>query len=1232
LERRVIIEVFRSVVLLLALWIQTPALPEIRGVVSNSAGTVVPGVEVTVTDPVTGTVRTVVTNASGTYVVTQITPGKYLVKATVPESRIKPAMGMAVVANETVTLNLTLGVANVPIPGAPRAPGEAATSAEPVHTTDAKLGSASDPKTIIDLPLKDRNVVGLLNLEPGVTLKQDEGGQVNGARSDQQNIFLDGVSDNHHENVSGNEGVLPTPLDSVEEFSVQTSGIDATLDRGSGAQIHLTTRRGANDFHGSAYESYRTTGLNAANYFSPVDASGKRSPQKDIRHIPGFSGSGPIIRDKVFIFGNYERNSNHTAALTYRNVPTPQFLNGHVRYLRSDSTFGELTDGCGGMLEKWTLIPCDTWNANLFGGTGLFEKYRPFSADVFHTVPSTIDNGANTLSYIFSSPIISTSNVAVLRGDYTRNDKNSFYFRTTLNSAVTTNGGPFPGIANTAETRDKSKGFATSWIWVPSPELTNTATLGLTRESTQRTGTPISVWVPNGLTSTYTNTNPAAQAINTWNLIDNLTWIRGAHTVQGGLNVRYINNAFDLAARLPAYAGPAIETAGNVGGATSPGLRRALGDTEFARVANPLAVGNAVMAATGSISTFAEDIQFDANGNKLPAGATYSRDFRMEEYELYLQDSWKASPAFSFLFGINYSVQTPPYEKSGREVNWVQDPGARYATQKDSPLATVQLPLFQTEHAGRSNHVADYYPSDTNNLAPRFGFVWNPDAGTTGHALVLRGSYDLLFDGFGRGLAKRMADAGSVGLKTPFAIGAGLFGIDGAGNPRAPRIGPNGWTGSGLPRSAFPPSPDQPGFTLPVTGTGGAGAASVVGIDRNLHAPHSHLMTFTISKELPAGWVIEGSYVGRFTRDTIGLTNLASPVNLRDKQSNTTYYDAVKSLYEADEFNSVAVADVKAIPWFENVYAGAKPIIERRMGRTFSSTTQALYAYLNQSVAPGPNAPVSLVNTIQDLESSGLGSILLQPQVKYFGLYTNLGRANYNSAQFSVRKRFSQGLSTDVNYTYSKALDIVSTTESAAVDPYHPERQYTFSDFDRRHQMRAQFIADLPFGKDRRFAPSMGRWMNALVGNWETSGVILAASGLPWSFKSDRYNFQYSSPSVPRLVKPVSFQLTKSNGEVFMSGATGGNFLSSYPGGPVARNQGRGPNYFDADFSLTKNFTIVEGKRARLRWEMFNVLNHPNFALPASRNVDANDGNLGRITNTVFGNERTMQFTFRLEW
>ena len=220
----------------------------VTGNVSDPTGAVIRGVEVTVTNAATGAARTVITNETGTYTVAQLPPGTYNISASLPGFSTKVVNGVSLPIGETVVVNLGLEVGQV------TDVVDVIATIDAVNTVDAKMGTGFDTQRIIDLPLNARNIVGLLGLQAGVAVSdknsefgREDGGQVNGARNDQQNIVLDGVNINRQEAGSSFEGALPTTLDSVQEFLVSTAGHGGAGARGSGAQVTLVTKSGSNE-------------------------------------------------------------------------------------------------------------------------------------------------------------------------------------------------------------------------------------------------------------------------------------------------------------------------------------------------------------------------------------------------------------------------------------------------------------------------------------------------------------------------------------------------------------------------------------------------------------------------------------------------------------------------------------------------------------------------------------------------------------------------------------------------------------------------------------------------------------------------------------------------------------------------------------------------------------------------------------------------------------------------
>jgi hypothetical protein len=482
------------------------------------------------------------------------------------------------------------------------------------------------------------------------------------------------------------------------------------------------------------------------------------------------------------------------------------------------------------------------------------------------------------------------------------------------------------------------------------------------------------------------------------------------------------------------------------------------------------------------------------------------------------------------------------------------------------------------------------------------------------------------------------------------------------------------------------PVPSQASFTAP-TSAGGWGGASLPGIDSGIRPPSNSLVNFTISKELGAGIVVEASYVGRFARGLMGVVDLATMPNIVDTQSGQDYYTAMKTMFESYELNSVgnigvplntaaqavaATASIKPIPWIEDVYGPAfqqwcQTSSTCFSGAQFANATQAFYALTNKGTQPGPNAPNNLTNVFAYYEAANNLHIMTQAQAQYFGLYSNVGRSNYNSGQFTVRKRFSNDLQFNANFTWSKSMDITSQSEAAGnrpganssqgqiMDPYHPELNYALSDFNRAGQFNGNFIYGLPVGTGKWIGGTMGHTLDNILGGWQVQSIFVTSTGRPWSYTaSSRYTMHFFGRDLPIQTAPIKYKLhgdkdssghpvwymiddqaQSANCNLACSDANrnvygANNFRSPYPGSAMNRNTATGPGFWNVDAAIQKRLRLRENMNATLRADAFNVMNHPNFNIPSNVDVDtASAGKLSQITSTV-GNNRILQLSFRV--
>jgi len=302
----------------------------ISGVVTDPSGAVLPNANITVTNTQTGLSRTDTSDSQGRFTIPQLPPGVYSLKATAP--------GFAEMTINNVELQVNLPITQLvkfEKLGSTATTVQVEAAATQINTVDASLGNVITSQAIVELPSFARNVANLLTFQPGVAYfgksdgSDDRNGSVNGGRSDQSNITLDGADVNFQSSRAAFNSVLRVTPDSVEEFRTTTTNGGADTGRGSGADISLVTRSGTNDAHGALYEYRRGTETAANSFFN--NRNGVARPVLLINLFGGAVG-GPIKRNKAFFFTNFEGRRDASATSVSRNVPAENLKQGIINY------------------------------------------------------------------------------------------------------------------------------------------------------------------------------------------------------------------------------------------------------------------------------------------------------------------------------------------------------------------------------------------------------------------------------------------------------------------------------------------------------------------------------------------------------------------------------------------------------------------------------------------------------------------------------------------------------------------------------------------------------------------------------------------------------------------------------------------------------------------------------------------------------------------------------------
>src|SRR2546427_1945217 len=469
---------FALVLLLCALNLHGQSLTSVSGTVTDPSGALVAGATITLTNMATGSQRQDKSDSSGRYSFAQIQPGKYKISATATGFAGVDLSNVELLVNTPATVNIAfekLGAISEGI--------SVTAEAVQVNTTDASLGNAVSGNVITQLPFEGRNVVGLLSLQPGVvflgepdpgTLNDYRSGAVNGGKSDQANVTLDGVDVNDLVNGAAFKSVLRVTLDSVQEFRPITTNAGAEMGRSSGAQVALVTKTGTNSVHGSAYEYLRNTSTSANSFFN--NAAGVPRPKLD-RNVFGGSVGGPIQKSRLFFFLNYEGRRDTSQSTGLRVVPLESFKQGIFTYLRKDNTLARLTPDQVKQLDPQGIGESATVLADL-------KKY-PVAND------TTVGDQLNTGGFRFNAATPLHWNTYIAKFDYVidRAARHQVFWRGNLQNDNYANGiSQFPGEPSSSVFLENSKGFAAGYTAILSNSTVNTFHYGLTRQGRENTG------------------------------------------------------------------------------------------------------------------------------------------------------------------------------------------------------------------------------------------------------------------------------------------------------------------------------------------------------------------------------------------------------------------------------------------------------------------------------------------------------------------------------------------------------------------------------------------------------------------------------------------------------------------------------------------------------------------------------------------------------------------------
>jgi hypothetical protein len=919
----------------------------VRGTITDKSGGAIVGAKVTIKNASLSIERTATTGNTGQYEILALPPGTYELLVEKQDFQRHLQSNLQLLVNSPATQDVQMQV------GSSTQTVEVSADLERLNTTDASLGVAFSERQVKELPLEAGNVPELLSLQAGVAYtgnRQDinrdldtRNGAVNGARSDQSNITLDGVDVNADTKGYAFDSVLPITQDSVQEFRVTTTNYNADEGRSSGAQVALVTKSGTNNFHGTFFETNRNTLTSANDYFVKLAQLQSDTPNKApklIRNNFGAALGGPIKKDRLFFFANYEGHRQNEAQSVVRIVPSAAMQDGVIQY-----NCAAVTDSSGNVLQTpqqvcpgmtvQGLTSAHTVAAGNYGlgptqikgmdpqGIGVSNVTIPYlqSFAPFPSNDNSVGDGLNFVGYRFPGPVTTNTNWYIARADYkiTENGNHTIYWRGALRNDTVAGVPYLPGEAPEQNTADYSKGFSIGYSAVLRPNLVNNFRYGFTRQSYGVTGNQTQdIIYFRGLNDNSTSnlsslayTNDTNYQVPVNNFVDDVSWVRGRHTWQFGANIAILRNpqannisSFSSASDNPSWLDTAAMANSGVAGHFDPAVAGYPAvDSGFGNNYDyPMG------ALIGMVTQVNAQYNFTHSGNTLADAAPVSRRFAADSWEMYAQDQWKVTPTLTVTLGLRYSLFSPPWETNGLQVSPTTSLSTFFDTRgtgmiNGQPASASCCLSFNL--AGPANGKPGFYNWDTKDFGPHVAFAWAPKySDGLLHSLfgegktVVRGGFGLVYDRLGPQLLATFDRSGSFGLSTTLTNTGGVQTPDTA--PRATGLG--GLSNiptqdlTGTPMFAPPPSNSFP-QTFPSGLTGATGSYAVYwGMDNKLKTPYSYTLDFSIGRELSHGFAVQFSYVGRLSHRLLSQEDVASPLDWVDPKTKIDYFTAVNAL------------------------------------------------------------------------------------------------------------------------------------------------------------------------------------------------------------------------------------------------------------------------------------------------------------------------------------------------
>ena len=1163
---------------------QSAGTSALAGTITDPSGAAIPNVTVTITNTNTGQSRTSTTGSDGTYKFSLLPPGTYKASFAAAGFKTSEVASETLNVTETQQLDRTLEV------GTQSEQVTVEAAAETLQTQSSTLGTTVTSQQVTGLPLSNRNYTQLLTMAAGANAGVNNATQigkatqdiaVNGADPSQNNYQMDGVSIVNTANTGSSKdcgiytGIgIPNP-DAIQEFKIQTSTYDASYGAHPGANVNVVTRSGSNQFHGSVWEFFRNTDLNANSFFDNLNGGGVQQALN--QNQVGGSVGGPIKKDKIFFFVDYQetRQKNGIAAGGSSSVflfPLPED--------RTAANLGAAlcpANHPGNSAYNTFLYPiipsvqvaCDGSNINPVS-LAMMNIKLPNGQ---YYIPSNPTGQYGPVE--FSQPAYFTEHQLIANGDYLINSKNTLavrYFWTADPESL--------AFANATSPPGTPVGLRynnTNAVLKLTTLLTNSVVNEL-HASGQRNGqhgtdstpaTPQSIGqatiVPtinelpvtvifNGPSlngSLYPSNSPTDQT----EYGDQISWSHGKHTIRAGYEFQHAQWPITfqgLERGFLFYGTFADWTLGLPGCQTS--------------TCSPTNPGN-TNGGGGNILQCLFCVRSGPNG--------IVHNYQENNQTAFAQDDWKISSRLTFNLGIRWEYDGSYSDKYGNLTNFWESQIQAVPVPPTGPttsgpgLAGYVVPSNYTAHypappagvlqSNRNFPIQSGPPLD--NFAPRFGFAWQP---TKEGKLVIRGGVGLFYDRIGGGTFVHGLEQGY-----PYAVT-----LDYSGSASASFDNQNPYPST--PLGVFASRWVNFGGCQPTCLNGAPNSnLNTPSLDQTLHTPLTRQYNVNVQYEFAKSWVLEAGYVGS---SSINLLDQYHDVNAPLLASPSTPINGITVNTEANAALRVPILGYGTsgfqVTSFDGIsnYNSLQVTLRKQFTRGF--LMQASYTYSKD-----------LSDIPEVLSGNGANS----------NLPTSLSQ-QYGPVGFSHPQRVVINYAYDLPFgQHTGALGIlangwnvsgVTTMQDGAPLTITNQNNGTVYDIGTFDQARAQMCPGATYGQ-------------------------LATPG-----SATQRIFGYFNTNAINCTAPAA-----------------ANSVAAFPGGPLPTMFGNsgagiilGPGNFNWDISIVKTFHITERQTMIFRSEFFNTFNHPQFANPAVA-IDS-PATFGQITATSV-NPRLIQFALK---